>query len=111
MWTISATGMSRRSRDRFWGAEAGPDKHAAYATLYEVLVTVAKLAAPFVPFFADELYRNLVCSLDTEAPLSVHLSEYPVSDAALKDAQLEADMDFTREVISMGHAARNRSGN
>ena len=100
----------RRSRDRFWGAEAGPDKHAAYATLYEVLVTVAKLAAPFVPFLADGLYRNLVCSLNTEAPLSVHLAEYPVADAALKDAQLEADMDFTREVISMGHAARNRSG-
>ena len=100
----------RRSRDRFWGAEAGPDKQAAYATLYEVLVTVAKLAAPFVPFLADELYRNLVCSLDTEAPLSVHLAEYPVADAARKDAQLEADMDFTREVISMGHAARNRSG-
>ena len=100
----------RRSRDRFWGAEAGPDKHAAYATLYEVLVTVAKLAAPFVPFLADGLYRNLVCSLNTEAPLSVHLAEYPVADAALKDAQLEEDMDFTREVISMGHAARNRSG-
>ena len=100
----------RRSRDRFWGAEAGPDKHAAYATLYEVLVTVAKLAAPFVPFLADELYRNLVCSLDTKAPLSVHLAKYPVADAPRKDAQLEADMDFTREVISMGHAARNRSG-
>jgi isoleucyl-tRNA synthetase len=100
----------RRSRDRFWGAEAGPDKHAAYATLYEVLVTVAKLSAPFVPFLADELYRNLVCSLKTEAPVSVHLAEYPVADAALKDAQLEADMDFTRDVISMGHAARNRSG-
>ena len=100
----------RRSRDRFWGAEAGPDKHAAYATLYEVLVTLAKLAAPFVPFLADGLYRNLVCSLDTEAPISVHLAEYPVSDAARKDTQLEADMDFTREVIRMGHAARNRSG-
>ena len=100
----------RRSRDRFWGAEAGPDKHAAYATLYEVLVTVTKLTAPFVPFLADELYRNLVCSLNTEAPLSVHLAEYPVADAALKDTQLEADMDFTRDVISMGHAARNRSG-
>ena len=100
----------RRSRDRFWGADAGPDKHAAYATLYEVLVTVAKLTAPFAPFLADELYRNLVCALDAEAPLSVHLAEYPVADAALKDPQLEADMDFTREVISMGHAARNRSG-
>ena len=100
----------RRSRDRFWGAEAGPDKHAAYATLYEVLVTVAKLSAPFVPFLADELYRNLVCSLDAEAPLSVHLAEYPVADASLKDAQLETDMAFTRDVIRMGHAARNRSG-
>ena len=100
----------RRSRDRFWGAEAGPDKQAAYSTLYEVLVTVAKLAAPFVPFLADELYRNLVCSLDAEAPPSVHLAEYPVADASLKDAQLETDMAFTREVISMGHAARNRSG-
>ena len=95
----------RRTRDRFWGAETGPDKQAAYATLYEVLVTVAKLAAPFVPFLADELYRNLVCSLDTEAPLSVHLAKYPVADAALKDAQLETDMAFIREVISMGHAA------
>ena len=100
----------RRSRDRFWGAEAGPDKHAAYATLYEVLVTLAKLVAPFVPFLADGLYRNLVCSLDTAAPISVHLAEYPVLNAARKDAQLEADMDFTREAIRMGHAARNRSG-
>ena len=100
----------RRSRDRFWGAEAGPDKQAAYATLYEVLVTVAKLAAPFVPFLADELYRNLVCSLNAEAPLSVHLAKYPVADVSLKDAQLETDMAFTRDVIRMGHAARNRSG-
>ena len=100
----------RRSRDRFWGAAAGPDKQAAYATLYEVLVTLAKLAAPFIPFLADALYRNLVGSLDTEAPLSVHLAEYPVADAALRDDQLETDMVFTREVIRMGHAARNRSG-
>ncbi len=100
----------RRSRDRFWGAESGPDKRAAYATLYEVLVTAAKLSAPFVPFLADELYRNLVGSLDDEAPVSVHLALYPVADETLKDAQLEADMAFVREVISMGHAARNRSG-
>ena len=100
----------RRSRDRFWGAEAGQDKQAAYATLYEVLVTVAKLAAPFIPFLADELYRNLVGSLNPDAPLSVHLAEYPVADAALIETALENDMAFTREVISMGHAARNRSG-
>ena len=100
----------RRSRDRFWGAEAGVDKQAAYATLYEVLVTVAKLAAPFIPFLADELYRNLVGSLNPDAPLSVHLAEYPVADDALIDSVLENDMAFTREIISMGHAARNRSG-
>ena len=100
----------RRSRDRFWGAEAGVDKQAAYATLYEVLVTLAKLAAPFIPFLADELYRNLVGSLNPDAPLSVHLAEYPVADDALIDSALENDMAFTREIISMGHAARNRSG-
>ena len=99
----------RRSRDRFWGSEAGQDKQAAYATLYEVLVTVAKLAAPFIPFLADELYRNLVGSLDP-ASLSVHLAEYPAADDVLIDAELENDMAFTREIISMGHAARNRSG-
>ena len=100
----------RRSRDRFWGAEAGVDKQAAYATLYEVLVTLAKLSAPFIPFLADELYRNLVGSLNPDAPLSVHLAEYPVADDALIDSALENDMAFTREIISMGHAARNRSG-
>ena len=100
----------RRSRDRFWGAEAGVDKQAAYATLYEVLVTLAKLSAPFIPFLADELYRNLVGSLNPDAPLSVHLAEYPVADDTLIDSTLENDMAFTREVISMGHAARNRSG-
>ena len=100
----------RRSRDRFWGAEAGQDKQAAYATLYEVLVTVAKLAAPFIPFLSDQLYRNLVGSLNPEAPLSVHLTEYPTAEDNLLDTQLEKDMAFTREVISMGHAARNRSG-
>ena len=100
----------RRSRDRFWGAEAGVDKQAAYATLYEVLVTLAKLSAPFIPFLTDELYRNLVGSLNPDAPLSVHLAEYPVADDALIDSALENDMAFTREVISMGHAARNRSG-
>ena len=100
----------RRSRDRFWGAALGPDKRAAYATLYEVLVTVAKLAAPFIPFLAEELYRNLVGSLNADAPVSVHLVSYPVADATLENAQLEEDMAFVREVISMGHAARNRSG-
>ena len=99
----------RRSRDRFWGAASGPDKRAAYATLYEALVTVAKLSAPFIPFLAEELYRNLVPSLHAEAPESVHLAAFPVADETLKDAQLEEDMAFVREIIRMGHAARNRS--
>ncbi len=100
----------RRCRDRFWGTEAGKDKQAAYATLYEVLVTIAKLAAPFVPFLADEIYLNLVRSLNSDAPLSVHLTAYPTVDETLQDTGLEGDMEFARETISMGHAARNRSG-
>ena len=78
----------RRSRDRFWGAEAGVDKQAAYATLYEVLVTVAKLAAPFVPFLSDEIYRNLVGSLNPEAPMSVHLAAFPEADESFIDTTI-----------------------
>ncbi len=100
----------RRCRDRFWRAEAGADKRAAYATLYEVLVTVAKLAAPFIPFLADDIYRNLLAARENNTHLSVHLETYPTVDEALRDTQLENDMAFVRDIISMGHAARNRSG-
>ena len=100
----------RRSRDRFWGAEVGVDKQSAYVTLYEALVTVSKLLAPFTPFMADSIYRNLVGSVDKNAPESVHLTEFPTVDNTILDVDLEEKMDVVRRVIVMGRAARNQSG-
>ena len=100
----------RRSRDRFWGAEVGIDKQSAYVTLYETLVTVSKLLAPFTPFMADSIYRNLVGSVDQNAPESVHLTEFPTVDNTILDVDLEEKMDVVRRVIVMGRAARNQSG-
>ena len=103
----------RRSRHRFWGAEAGINKQAAYVTLYQSLVTVSKLLAPFTPFMADAIYRNLVCAIDSTAPESVHLAEFPTIDTDTidkVDTDLEQQMDLVREVIVLGRAARNRSG-
>ena len=100
----------RRSRDRFWGAEVGVDKQSAYVTLYEALVTVSKLLAPFTPFMADSIYRNLVGSLNKNAPESVHLTEFPTVDNTILDVDLEEKMDVVRRVIVMGRAARNQSG-
>ena len=78
----------RRSRRRFWKSENDEDKLAAYHTLYTCLVTLAKLIAPITPFVAEEMYRNLVCSVDDDAPESVHLASYPVADAAQIDDSL-----------------------
>ncbi len=100
----------RRSRDRFWGTEELVDQQFAYMTLYEVLVTVAKLLAPFTPFLAEAIFRNLVCSLDSSAPESVHLAEYPMPNALMIDRKLEEDMQLVRDLIGLGRAARNRSG-
>ena len=75
----------RRSRRRFWKSENDTDKLSAYATLYRCLVTVARLMAPLAPFMAEEMYRNLVCSVDSAAPDSVHLDSYPAADASLVD--------------------------
>ena len=100
----------RRSRRRFWKSENDGDKLSAYATLYRCLVTVARLMAPLAPFMADEIYRNMVCTVDDSAPDSVHLDSYPVSDPSLIDRDL---MDATRlamQVSSMGRAARSRAG-
>ncbi|MGI9255218.1 MAG: class I tRNA ligase family protein, partial [Thermomicrobiales bacterium] len=96
----------RRNRRRFWKTENDGDKTAAYATLHECLVTVAKLLAPFTPFLADAMYRNLVTSLDRHAAPSVHLTDYPVSDPARIDPALSDDMGAVLEVVSLGHAAR-----
>ena len=97
----------RRSRRRFWKSESDSDKLAAYHTLHEALVTVAKLLAPFTPFVAEELYQNLVRSVDVEAPESVHLCSWPDCDAQAIDAGLSFDMAAARRVVELGRAARN----
>ncbi len=99
----------RRSRDRFWGKDMTEDKEAAYCTLYHVLVTLAKLLAPFTPFMAESIYRNLVVNFDKTAPISVHLCRYPVSDARFIDRDLEEDMAFVTDVVMLGRACRNKS--
>ncbi len=96
----------RRSRRRFWKSEADADKQAAYATLYQVLVTLTKLLAPFVPFVTEQMYQNLVRSLDAQAPLSVHHCAWPQADPALVDTALLADMAAARAVVALGHAVR-----
>jgi isoleucyl-tRNA synthetase len=98
----------RRSRRRFWKSESDDDKKAAYATLYEALVTLSKLLAPTMPFMAEELYQNLVRSFDEQTPLSVHLAEWPAFDASLIDEKLNREMALTMKLASLGHAARNK---
>ena len=97
----------RRGRERFWAQGLEQDKINAYMTLYTALVTVVKLAAPMIPFMAEDIYRNLVCNIDKNAPISVHLCDYPVSDANLISADLEASMDEVLNIVVLGRAARN----
>jgi isoleucyl-tRNA synthetase len=96
----------RRSRRRFWKSEADADKQAAYSTLYEVLVTLTRLLAPFVPFVSERLYQNLVRAVDADAPRSVHHCLWPEVNAALKDEALLAEMSAARTVVTLGHAVR-----
>ncbi|MGV8027016.1 MAG: isoleucine--tRNA ligase [Anaerolineaceae bacterium] len=100
----------RRSRRRFWKSESDGDKYAAYATLYEALVTVSKLIAPSMPYMAENLYQNLVRSVDPNADLSVHLANWPSYDETAIDATLNYEMDTVMRLVSLGHAARNKSG-
>ena len=100
----------RRSRRRFWKSENDTDKISAYATLYRCLVTVARLMAPLAPFMAEEIYRNLVGSVDPSAPDSVHLDRYPVADASLIDQKLMVVTRLAMQICSMGRAARSRAG-
>ncbi len=100
----------RRSRRRFWKSEADQDKASAYATLYECLLTLCKLIAPYQPFTAEELYQNLVRSCDANAPESVHLCDFPAADAALIDEQLMAETRLVMRLVGLGHAARNQAG-
>jgi len=100
----------RRSRRRFWKSESDGDKFAAYATLYEVLVTISKLIAPSMPFMAEDLYQNLVLSVDPNAEKSVHLADWPKWNASLIDQELNHEMEVVMKLVSLGHAARNKSG-
>jgi isoleucyl-tRNA synthetase len=95
----------RLSRQRFW-APGGKADPAAMATLHDALVTLTRLLAPFVPFLAEEMYQNLVRSVEPSAPVSVHHTAYPTVDSSLRDAELERVMDLTRLVASLGNAAR-----
>jgi isoleucyl-tRNA synthetase len=99
----------RRSRRRFWKSESDSDKHAAYATLYEVLVNIAYLLAPTMPFISEELYQNLVRTLDSNAPDSVHMAAWPMFDKDLIDDDLNQEMDLVMRLASLGHAARNKA--
>jgi isoleucyl-tRNA synthetase len=100
----------RRSRRRFWKSENDADKIAAYKTLYECLVTLTKLLAPFTPFLAEELYQNLVCFAFPEATESVHLADFPVADKKLVDEGLSADTGLAIRISSLGRAARSKAG-
>ena len=99
----------RRSRERFWGSEENDDKISAYKTLYEVLVGLSKLIAPFVPFIAEEIYQNLVRSLDANAPISVHFCKFPECDEGLIDASLNEGMAKVLDIVLLGRACRSAS--
>ena len=97
----------RRSRERFWAKGMEQDKINAYMTLYTALVTICKCAAPMIPFMTEEIYRNLVCSIDANAPESIHLCDFPVADENHIDKKLEEDMEEVLKIVVMGRAARN----
>jgi isoleucyl-tRNA synthetase len=103
----------RRNRERFWKAGLDDDKKTAYATLHQCLVTVSKLIAPFTPFLAESLYQNLVRSHDPDAPDSVHLCDYPITDANKNEINQRIDQELNdqcagvRQLVSCGRAARS----
>ena len=99
----------RRNRRRFWKAAAGPDKQAAYLTLYECLHTVNRLMAPIMPFITESVHQNLVRGVDDTACPSVHMSEWPAPDPAARDDALIAEIDIVQRVVGLGRAARNSS--
>ena len=99
----------RRSRERFWAKGMEQDKINAYMTLYTALVTVSKAAAPMIPFMTEDIYRNLVCSVDASAPESIHLCDFPEVIEAQIDKELEAHMDEVLKIVVMGRACRNNA--
>ena len=99
----------RRSRERFWAKGMEQDKINAYMTLYTALVTISKVAAPMIPFMTEDIYRNLVCSIDKDAPESVHLCDFPVAKQEWIDKELEENMDHLLDIVVMGRACRNNA--
>ena len=99
----------RRSRERFWAKGMEQDKINAYMTLYTALVTVSKAAAPMIPFMTEDIYRNLVCSVDANAPESIHLCDFPEVIEAQIDKELEKNMDAVLKIVVMGRACRNNA--
>ncbi len=97
----------RRNRERYWKTELSDDKIGAYVTLYRVLTTLAKVAAPFVPFITEEIYQNLVVGLDKNAPESIHLCTWPEIDESAIDKKLEEEMGLAYTIVKLGRSARN----
>ena len=97
----------RRCRERFWGKGLAGDKLAAFETLYTVLKTLSGLCAPYIPFMAESMYRNLVANNDPDAPISVHLTDFPTADPSLVDHKLEAQMEEVIAAVQLGRACRN----
>lgn len=97
----------RRCRERYWGSEMNDDKIAAYTTLHTVLVTLAKVIAPYTPFMAENIYRNLVTEFYPDAPESVHLCSFPEADMSMVDEHLEKDMEYVLNAVVLGRACRN----
>ena len=97
----------RRSRERFWAKGMEQDKINAYMTLYTALVTISKVAAPMIPFMTEDIYQNLVRSIDKDAPESVHLCDFPTANKEWIDKELEENMEHLLDIVVMGRACRN----
>lgn len=97
----------RRGRERFWAKGMEQDKINAYMTLYTALVTISKAAAPMIPFMTEEIYQNLVRSIDENAPESIHLCDFPTADESLINAELEKDMEEVLDIVVLGRSSRN----
>ena len=97
----------RRSRERFWAKGMEQDKINAYMTLYTALVEISKAAAPMIPFMTEEIYQNLVCSINKEAPESIHLCDFPTVHEEMIDKELEDNMKELLDIVVLGRAARN----
>jgi isoleucyl-tRNA synthetase len=105
-----STWYVRRSRRRFWKSEKDEDKNAAYTTLYACLTTLIKLLAPFIPFTTEEIYQNIVRSINPDTHESVHHKDWPIADETLIDKELILDMDLATIICGLGRSARSKAG-